>query len=58
MTGVKKRVFTPNPPSHAIYRELYPLYRVLHDAFGTKEWNGNLHHVMKKLLEIRGRVRR
>jgi L-ribulokinase len=58
MTGVKKRVFAPNPQAHAIYRELYPLYRALHDAFGTKEWNGNLHHVMKKLLEIRGRVRR
>jgi L-ribulokinase len=58
MTGVKKRVFTPNPQAHAIYREIYPLYRTLHDAFGTKEWTGNLHHVMKKLLEIRGQVRR
>ena len=58
MTGVKKRVFTPNPQAHSVYRELYPLYRKLHDAFGTKEWNGNLYDVMKKLLEIRGRVRK
>ncbi|MGD0651723.1 MAG: ribulokinase [Verrucomicrobiia bacterium] len=57
MTGVKKRVFTPNPQAHGVYRELYPLYRKLHDAFGTREWNGNLHDVMKRLLEIRGRVR-
>jgi len=57
MTGVKQRVYTPNPRAHAIYRELYPLYRTLHDAFGTRTWNGNLHEVMKKLLEIRTRVR-
>jgi L-ribulokinase len=57
MTGVKERVFLPNPPAHAVYRELYPLYRTLHDAFGTREWNGSLHDVMKKLLEIRNRVR-
>jgi len=30
----------------------------LHDAFGTKEWNGNLFGVMKKLIEIRSRVRK
>ena len=58
MTGVKKRAFRPKPQAHAVYRELYPLYRVLHDAFGTREWNGNLHDVMKKLLEIRGRARK
>ena len=57
MTGVKTRTFLPNPHAHAVYRELYPLYRTLHDAFGTRAWNGNLHDVMKKLLEIRTRVR-
>jgi len=57
MTGVKKRVFTPNPQAHTVYQGLYPLYRKLHDAFGTKEWNGNLFGVMKKLIEIRSRVR-
>ena len=58
MTGVKRRVFTPHPQAHAIYRELYPLYRTLHDAFGTRKWNGNLYDVMKQLLEIRGLARR
>ena len=58
MSGLKKRVFKPNPKARAVYKELYPLYKELHDAFGTKEWNGNLHAVMKRLLEIRGEARR
>ena len=58
MTGLKPKIYTPNPKAHEIYRELYPLYRTLHDAFGTKEWNGNLFGVMKKLIEIRGKVRK
>jgi L-ribulokinase len=53
MTGLKPRVFQPNPKAHAVYRRLYPLYRKLHDAFGTADWNGNLHNVMKELLTIR-----
>ena len=57
MTGLKPRVFQPNPKAHATYRDLYPLYRRLHDAFGTKEWAGNLYDVMKALLDIRNRVR-
>ncbi len=58
MTGLKPRVFQPNPPANAVYRELYPLYRKLHDAFGTREWSGNLHDVMKQLLEVRARARK
>jgi L-ribulokinase len=57
MTGLKRRVFSPDPAAHAVYRELYPLYRTLHDAFGTPEWQGNLFPVMKQLLEIRTRAR-
>lgn len=58
MTGLKDRVFTPDPEAHAVYQELYALYRELHDAFGTKEWQGNLYHVMKTLLDIRDRARK
>ena len=58
MTGIKSRVFQPKPEAHAIYKELYVLYRKLHDAFGTKDWNGNLFDVMKQLIEIRSRVRK
>jgi L-ribulokinase len=58
MTGLKPRVFQPDAKAHAVYRGLYALYRKLHDAFGTKEWNGNLHDVMKRLIDIRNRVRK
>jgi L-ribulokinase len=58
MTGLKPKVYKPNAKNHAVYKELYALYKELHDAFGTKEWNGNLYGVMKKLIEIRGRVRK
>ena len=57
MTGVKAKVFTPNPKAHAVYRDLYALYRQLHDGFGLNSWNGNMHNVMKKLLEIRQAAR-
>ena len=38
--GVKDKVYRPNPKAQAVYAELYPLYRTLHDAFGTREWSG------------------
>lgn len=58
MTGLKPREYRPNRVAHRIYAEMYPLYRQLHDAFGTSGWQGNLGEIMKKLLAIRGRVRR
>jgi len=58
MTGLKPTVYKPNPKAHAVYKELYALYKQLHDAFGTKQWNGNLYDVMKKLIEIRSKVRK
>ena len=57
MTGLKPRIYKPNPQAHEVYRELYALYRTLHDAFGTKGWSGNLYDVMKRLIDIRTRVR-
>ncbi|MGH7993594.1 MAG: ribulokinase [Limisphaerales bacterium] len=58
MTGLKSKIYQPNRRAHLVYRELYALYKTLHDAFGTREWNGNLYGVMKKLIEIRNRIRR
>jgi L-ribulokinase len=58
MTALKPRIFSPNPKAHAVYRQLYGLYKELHDAFGTAAWQGNLAHVMKRLLEIRNQVRK
>jgi L-ribulokinase len=57
MAGIRERVFTPDPEAHAVYRELYTLYRKLHDAFGTPSWTGNLYDVMKTLIDIRDRAR-
>ncbi len=57
MTGLKPRVFAPNPEAHAVYRELYSLYSALHDAFGKADWQGTLHPVMKQLIDIRNRAR-
>ncbi|NMB82440.1 MAG: ribulokinase [Ignavibacteria bacterium] len=55
MTGIGK-VYQPNPQNHEIYKKLYKLYKQLHDAFGTKEWSGKMHNVMKDLLSIRSEV--
>ncbi|HUE36850.1 MAG TPA: ribulokinase [Candidatus Acidoferrum sp.] len=57
MTGLRPRIYQPDSAAHEIYQELYALYKSLHDAFGMAEWNGNLFGVMKKLIEIRNRIR-
>jgi L-ribulokinase len=58
MTGLKPKIYKPNPKAHETYKELYALYKQLHDAFGTQAGGGNLYGVMKQLIEIRGRVRK
>ncbi|MGH8023812.1 MAG: ribulokinase [Limisphaerales bacterium] len=58
MTGLRPKIYKPDPKAHEIYKELYVLYKTLHDAFGTHDWNGNLFDVMKRLIEIRNRVRK
>jgi L-ribulokinase len=57
MTGLKARVFQPDPTAHAVYRELFGLYAVLHDAFGKEQGQGSLHPVMKQLIDLRNRAR-
>jgi L-ribulokinase len=57
MTGLKPKVYEPDAKAHAVYSELYEIYRTLHDAFGTKQWNGNLYGVMKRLIDIRSKAR-
>ncbi len=53
VTATREKVFTPNPDNQRVYANLYEVYRKLHDAFGTREWSGQLNDVMKRLLEIR-----
>ena len=57
MTGLKPKVFKPNPAAHETYKKLYSLYRKLHDSFGTSQPNGSLYGVMKELINIRNQVR-
>ena len=56
ITGINK-VYEPVKQNHLIYKELYAIYKQLHDGFGTRSWNGNLFNVMKDLLDIRDKVR-
>jgi len=57
MTGLKSRVFKPNPKAHAVYARLYALYRKLHDSFGTPQPGESLYPVMKELIAIRNESR-
>ena len=58
MTALKAKVYKPKPASHEVYRRLHPLYRQLHDCFGTDQWKGNCSNVMKQLLDIRNAARK
>jgi len=49
--------YLPDNRNHQTYKELYDLYKQMHDAFGTPEWSGKMFNVMKDLLNIRDRVR-
>jgi len=53
MTSLKDKRFMPNPQAHAVYNQLYAIYKELHDEFGNVS-NMNLGSVMKRLLQIRG----
>ena len=57
MTGTTN-VFNPIQENVDVYKKLYRLYKQVHDAFGTKEWNGSMYNIMKELLDIRDEVRR
>lgn len=55
MTGVKPKIYKPIPKNTSVYKDLYGIYKTLHDAFGLP---GSLPvgRVMKDLLEIKARV--
>jgi L-ribulokinase len=58
MTGVKPHVYRPDAAAHKTYRRLFALYTKVHDAFGISAWQGNLHNVMKELIDIRDAARK
>lgn len=49
--------YHPIAENQEVYREIYALYKTLHDAFGTSDWSGKLDHIMKDLIDIRQRQR-
>ena len=55
MTSVSEKRFLPDAAAHAVYNDLYAIYRDLHDEFGGVR-NTDLGNVMKQLLAIRARV--
>jgi L-ribulokinase len=57
MVGIG-REYRPNEKNHQVYQKLYALYRRVHDAFGTRQWSGNMYMEMKELLDIRDEARR
>ncbi len=57
MAGLKEIVYDPDPAANAVYGELFELYSTMHDAFGTTDETGDLSAIMKRLIEIRSRVR-
>ena len=58
MTGVKEKIYVPDPGSASVYRRLYALYVQLHDAFGKTGKDPSLENVMKDLIAIRQECRR
>lgn len=53
MCGIKDTTFKPLPENRPTYKQLYALYKQLHDAFGLKDSSAKLGNVMKELLAIK-----
>ena len=53
MTRLKDVVYQTDSANHAVYNDLYALYRELHDAFGGLNKTADLSQVMKRLLDIK-----
>ncbi len=57
MTGIKPKIYRPISGNAAVYRELYRIYKTLHDAFGLAGGtNVPVSRVMKDLLQIKART--
>ena len=53
MCGVKDITYKPIPGNQKVYKELYMLYKQLHDGFGLDSFSGKMANVMKDLLKIK-----
>ena len=57
MTRTQEKVYKPRKAAHEIYARLYRMYMLLHDAFGTEQFKGELNRVMKDLIDLRHAAR-
>ena len=57
MCGLKPVTYKPAARSRKTYRALFEQYMRLHDAFGDSERGATVGGVMKRLIELRDRVR-
>ncbi len=53
MASPASATYTPDPERHAVYQQLYALYKRLHDTFGVAGHSECLADVMKTLLDIK-----
>jgi L-ribulokinase len=53
MCGIKDTTFKPIAANHKVYKQLYKLYRRLHDGFGIQGKVLGMGSVMKELLTIK-----
>jgi L-ribulokinase len=53
MCGIKDVTYKPIAENAEVYKQLYVLYKQLHDAFGTQDFSGKMANVMKELLSIK-----
>jgi len=58
MCGMKDTTYNPNPENNKVYKQLYLLYKQLHNAFGLESYSGKMANVMKELLDIKDKVNR
>ena len=57
MTRLGAKRYMPDPEAHAVYNELYALYRELHDGFGgVANVGADYGTLMKRLLLIKART--
>lgn len=58
MCRLKDKVYKPNSENHKVYKQLYLIYKQLHDSFGLEIFSGKMANVMKELLDIKDKVNR
>jgi L-ribulokinase len=51
--SLRPKVYKPDPKAIEVYKELYLLFKELHDACRIPGWNSNLFDAMKKFIEVR-----